>query len=140
LAAALADRLAEAGARGDEPVVLAAAGSRDPGANADTVRMAALLGARLRRPVTPSYLCAGSPAPDRAVEELRAAGHRRVAVAGYLLAPGFFADRARRSGADLVGAPLGAHPAVAELVLERYDQAFSEGRPATGSRIATHSK
>jgi sirohydrochlorin ferrochelatase len=116
LATVLSDRLTEAGwsgAREGGAVVLAAAGSTDQGANADT-----LLGC----PVKAGYLCAASPTPAEAVEALRARGHREVAVARYLLAPGFFAKRASASGACLTSPPLGAHEAVARLVLRRYDE------------------
>ncbi|MFE9423328.1 sirohydrochlorin chelatase [Kitasatospora sp. NPDC006697] len=122
LAEALHGRLAEAGGPADA-VVLAAAGSTDPAGNADAARMAELLGERLGRPVTAAYLCAAGPSPAEAVAALRAAGHRRVAVAPYLLAPGFFARRAGRSGGCLTAAPLGAHRELARLVLARYDQA-----------------
>ena len=47
LVAALADRLAEAGARPDDAVVLGAAGSRDPAARAEVVTLAQALGRRL---------------------------------------------------------------------------------------------
>ncbi|MFF1904005.1 sirohydrochlorin chelatase [Kitasatospora sp. NPDC058218] len=126
LATALADRLAESGRpAGAGPVVLAAAGSSDPAAVADTVRAARLLHRRLGdgRPVVPAYLSAARPTPREAVEALHAAGHRRVAVATYLLGPGFFADRAADTGARWTGAPLGAHDALARLVAERYDLA-----------------
>jgi len=43
-----------------------------------------------------------------------------VAVAAYLLAPGLFHDRLRLSTGTWVSAPIGDHPAVAELVLERF--------------------
>jgi sirohydrochlorin ferrochelatase len=43
-----------------------------------------------------------------------------VAVASYLLAPGHFHDHLADSGADWVTAPLGAHPAIAALVIDRY--------------------
>ncbi|MCQ4042703.1 sirohydrochlorin chelatase [Streptantibioticus rubrisoli] len=125
LATVLSDRLTEAGwsgAREDGAVVLAAAGSTDQGANADTLRMARLLQTRLGCPVTAGYLCAASPTPAEAVAALRARGHREVAVARYLLAPGFFAQRASASGACLTSPPLGAHEAVARLVLRRYDE------------------
>ena len=56
---------------------------------------------------------------------------RRVAVAPYLLAPGFLPDRigadAAAAGADLVAAPLGDAPEVARVVLERYDAACPVG-------------
>jgi sirohydrochlorin ferrochelatase len=43
-----------------------------------------------------------------------------VAVASYLLAPGHFHDQLAGSGADWVTAPLGGHPALAGLVIDRY--------------------
>jgi sirohydrochlorin ferrochelatase len=123
---ALTDRLAEAGWRpGQDAVVLAAAGSTDPDANADAVTMAALL--RDRHPgtaVVPSYLCAAGPTPAEAVSSLRAAGHDRVALAEYLLSPGFFARKAARSGASTTSAPLGPHDAIARLVTLRYEEAL----------------
>ncbi|MEU6017674.1 CbiX/SirB N-terminal domain-containing protein [Streptomyces sp. NPDC047515] len=126
LAAALGDRLAEAGwspARsGSDAVVLTAAGSTDPDAVADTVLMADLLRQRLGYRVIPAYLSGNSPTPAYAVGALRAAGHRRVAVARYLMAPGHFARRARGAGACLTSGPLGEHPDVARLVLKRFDE------------------
>ncbi|MEU1374176.1 sirohydrochlorin chelatase [Streptomyces triculaminicus] len=124
LAEALAGRLAEAEPRGGGgPVVLAAAGSTEPAANAATESMAGLLSARLGRPAVAAYLCGGSPTPAEAVSALRAGGHRQVAVARYLLGPGFFARHAARAGGSVVSEPLGAHDAVARLVLRRYDRA-----------------
>ncbi|MFP3986781.1 sirohydrochlorin chelatase [Streptomyces sp. E11-3] len=128
LATALGDLLTEAGrAPGDGPVVLAAAGSTDPQANADTVRMAELLAARLGTPVVPSYLCASAPTPTEAVAELRAQGHEQVALATYLIAPGFFTRRAAGAGARHTSAPLAEHDALARLVLDRYDEAVGDG-------------
>ncbi|MBD0672913.1 sirohydrochlorin chelatase, partial [Streptomyces sp. CBMA156] len=66
---------------------------------------------------------AAGPTPHQAVAALRAAGHPEVALAGYLLSPGFFARRAATTAARWTSAPLGAHPAVARLVLRRYDEA-----------------
>ncbi|MFI9361990.1 sirohydrochlorin chelatase [Kitasatospora sp. NPDC053057] len=125
LAEALADRLTEAGAPADAPVVLTGAGSSDPTALADTDRMAELLATRLGRPVTPAHLSAATPTPHQAVAALQAAGHPAVALATYLLSPGFFAQRAAGTAAAWTSAPLAAHPAVARLVLHRYDQARS---------------
>lgn len=132
LADALTERLGEAGWRaGDGPVVLAAAGSTDPAANADTAAMAELLRERLPRgtDVVPAYLCAAGPTPAEAVAALRTAGHARVAVAEYLLSPGFFARRAARSGACLTSAPLGPHDTLARLVTLRYDEARTDTVP-----------
>ncbi|MFI9331757.1 sirohydrochlorin chelatase [Kitasatospora sp. NPDC052868] len=126
LAAVLADRLAETGRPpGVGPVVLAAAGSSDPAAHADTRRMADLLARRLGdgRPVVPAFLSAAGPTPAEAVAALHAAGHRDVAVATHLLGPGFFARRAAGTAARWTSAPLGTHDALARLVALRYDEA-----------------
>jgi sirohydrochlorin ferrochelatase len=126
LASALVDRLEQARAPSSGPVVLASAGSTDPVSQRATVAMADLLGERLGRPAVASYLCAGSPTPADAVAALRAQGHREVAVASYLMTPGFFARRAA-DAADAAGsvtsAPLGAHGAVARLIVNRYEEA-----------------
>ena len=119
LAVALADRLRESGWRPDDAVVLAAAGSADPSA-VDSVRtQAGLLAAELGTEVTVGFGSAAVPDVPAAVAAARAAGADRVAVAAYLLSPGQFADRLAAAGADLVAGPLGAHPAIVELVLDR---------------------
>jgi sirohydrochlorin ferrochelatase len=120
LAEALADRLREAGWKG-EPVVMAAAGSRDERAVADSHKMGRLLSEVLKTHVTTSFVSAAEPAVADAV---RAYDGQRVAVATYLLAPGFFADEVIRAAGDHpCSAPLGAHPAVASLVWRRNDEA-----------------
>jgi sirohydrochlorin ferrochelatase len=135
LTAALERRLAEAGVPADPgtSVVLAAAGSTEPGARATIARLAD----RWRvasgwRDVLPSYASAAAPTPGEAVAALRAAGARRVAVASYLLAPGRFADQVRgqalAAGATAVSAVLGDAPELADVVLTRYAAALS--RPA----------
>lgn len=108
-----------------DAIVLAAAGSTDASANADTARMAELLADLTGRTVVPSYLCAGSPTPQAAVDALRASGADHIALAGYLLGPGHFARKAAAAGATTTTAPLGAHPTLARLVLERYDAAVA---------------
>ncbi|MFD9006959.1 sirohydrochlorin chelatase [Streptomyces sp. NPDC059582] len=137
LADALTDRLTDAGWRAaDGPVVLAAAGSTDPDANADAAAMASLLRERLagRDDVVPAYLCAAGPTPAQAVAALRAQGHSRVAVAPYLMSPGFFAHRAARSGGCVTSTPLGTHDALARLVALRYDEARERMPSAPASR------
>jgi sirohydrochlorin ferrochelatase len=134
LARALERRLAEAGvpaAPADAArtaVVLAAAGSSRPAANAAVARAArAWQSARGWRRVVPAYASAASPTPGEAVAALLRAGADRVVVATYLLAPGVFADQVRdqslAAGAQAVSAPLGAAPEVAGVLLERYLQA-----------------
>jgi sirohydrochlorin ferrochelatase len=136
LARTLVDRLARCG-RSSGPVVLAAAGSGEEAANDGTRAMAALLSARLGHAVVPAFLSGAGPRPGKAVEELRAAGHREVTVAPYLLGPGFFAREAARTTATRTAAPLGAHDALAWLVALRYDEAYAAGLPAGRARVAT---
>ncbi len=119
LAVALADRLRAAGRRPGDAVVLAAAGSSDPGAVGAVRTQAALLAAELGTEVGVGFGSAAEPGVPAAVTAARAAGADRVAIAPYLLAPGHFADRLAEAGADLVAEPLGAHPAVIDLVLSR---------------------
>ncbi|MEW2548430.1 CbiX/SirB N-terminal domain-containing protein [Streptomyces sp. NPDC047002] len=129
LAEALARRLARCGREGG-PVVLAAAGSGDPAAGDGTRAMAALLAERLRAPVVAAYLSAAEPTPAQAVDRLRAAGHREVTVAPYLLGPGFFARAAARTAATRTAEPLAAHEAVARLVLLRHAEACAAPWPS----------
>ncbi|HEY8454929.1 MAG TPA: CbiX/SirB N-terminal domain-containing protein [Actinopolymorphaceae bacterium] len=138
---ALAARLAETRSPYDA-VVLAAAGSRRPEANATVVDLGSALGARLGVPVVTGFASAAEPDVGDAVRLARAmvdrtelahthreqpatptSGAGRVAVATYLLAPGFFAGQIRlqalRAGATAVSEPLGARPEIVELVLRR---------------------
>jgi sirohydrochlorin ferrochelatase len=133
LLAALERRLAAAGvvtgdqaARSRTSVVLAAAGSSDPAANATIAALAARWQARGGwRAVVPGYASAAGPRPDEAVRALLAGGAPGpVVVATYLLAPGLFADKIReaglRAGATAVSPALGAAPEIADVILERY--------------------
>ncbi|WP_304450756.1 sirohydrochlorin chelatase [Nocardiopsis sp. YSL2] len=122
-------RLAEAGATADPgtALVLASAGSSDPEANATIRAMAERLAERGPwREVVAAFASAASPSPAEAVAELLP--HSRVAVATYLLAPGYFSDRIRErsAGAHVVSEALGDVPELARVVLERYDAAVSE--------------
>jgi hypothetical protein len=71
-----------------------------------------------------------------AVAALRERTGQPVAVASYLLAPGHFQDQLRDSGADWVTEPLGGHPALAGLVIERYRTAVIAKRAATAKKPA----
>ncbi|HLK01395.1 MAG TPA: CbiX/SirB N-terminal domain-containing protein [Streptosporangiaceae bacterium] len=122
-------RLAAAGAgprsRLSTAVVLAAAGSSDLAAAVTVAQFAARWRARSGwREVVPAYASAASPTVAEAVSALHARGLRRVVVATYLLAPGYFADRIRAeaeaAGAVAVSDALGAAPELAEIVAERY--------------------
>lgn len=132
LATVLAARLEQALARRAEPVatrgdsvLLAAAGSSEPAAVRDCEAVAGLLGQRLGIPVCAAYLSAASPSLPEAVRDAHRAGTGRVLVASYLLAPGFFHDRALAAGADVTAEPLltagsGVPPELVALAAERY--------------------
>ncbi|MEV4099555.1 sirohydrochlorin chelatase [Nonomuraea sp. NPDC049649] len=132
LTAALTRHLTRAGLRASDAVVLGAAGSADPGGPANVRSAARLLSARLSRPVTAAFVSTGTPGLEETVERLRSGPASRVALASYLLAPGFFQSRLSAAGADLVTPPLGAAPDVAALVWHRHDQALHS--TATASR------
>jgi sirohydrochlorin ferrochelatase len=150
LLAALERRLREAGvatgdagARAGTGVVLAAAGSSDPAANA-TIAELAERWARERgwRAVLPGYASATGPRPADCVRALRDGGAERVVVASYLLAPGYFADKIRDAahgaGADAVSAALGGAPEVADVVIDRYLAAAADPAGRRASETAAH--
>ncbi|MER5459513.1 sirohydrochlorin chelatase [Streptomyces sp. NPDC002668] len=132
LVEALCSRLADAGWRPEDGtsrsagVVLAAAGSRDPDSVADARRTADLLSERLGGvPVVAAYASAVSPTVPAAVRALTVRGRHRIAVASYFASPGLFATRSAAVAPWIAAAPLGAHPALARLLLQRYDDAVS---------------
>ncbi|MFI1305804.1 sirohydrochlorin chelatase [Streptomyces sioyaensis] len=154
LAEALHGRLLEAGFPPDPgprtAVVLAAAGSRSPQSAQDTARIARLLSARLGGlPVRPAFAHsapAGDAASDGAgptvadaVRTLTARGVDQLAVAACFTAPGRFATRCADAAPGIAAAPLGDHPALARLVLHRYDQALlaRTGSDSERTRAAT---
>lgn len=113
-----------------DAVVLGAAGSTSPDGIADVRETARKLGRRIGRPVTVGFVGGPEPALADVVSAVRARGARTVAVASYLLAPGFFHRRMTASGADFVAPPLGAHEALARLVLRRFDEGVVAARVA----------
>ncbi|MFI6675589.1 sirohydrochlorin chelatase [Kribbella sp. NPDC050470] len=121
LADIMADHLGDL--RRIDHVVMAAAGSSDPRALADCVQTARLLSRRIDRPVEVGYV---SGAGEHLTSVLaRTPG--RVAVATYLLAPGYFADKVHRLSAHRPATPpLGADPRLATLALTRYQSALLE--------------
>ncbi|MEH3033165.1 MAG: sirohydrochlorin chelatase, partial [Aeromicrobium erythreum] len=121
-----ASRLLQSGAHRRDTVVLGGSGSSDERAMADVDEAARRLGALWGGPVRVGHLGhRGTPLPE-VVTQARADGAERVVVSSYLLAPGYFQDRALESGADLVTAPLlsaSPDPALVELVVRRVEQA-----------------
>jgi sirohydrochlorin ferrochelatase len=119
----LADRLIESSWRRDDSVVLAAAGTSDPGARRDLHTMATWLSAITSSRVELAFAATGTPRVADAVDAVRRRGDRRVAVASYLLAEGLFQDRLRASGADVVTEPLGTHSGLVRLIANRFRRA-----------------
>jgi sirohydrochlorin ferrochelatase len=141
LLTALERRLSEAGLDLSDPsqkrstgLVLASAGSTDPEAIAVIAEIARELRHTGWCAVRPAFASASLPRTEDAVRRLRAEGVRRVAVAPYVIAPGFLPDRiangAREAGADVLAEVLGASPELAGLLLRRYDRARVAGRVA----------
>jgi energy-coupling factor transporter ATP-binding protein EcfA2/sirohydrochlorin ferrochelatase len=132
----------------DEPetaVVLVGRGSTDPDACAEFVKLARLLGdGRGLGLVEAAFVAMTGPSIEQALERCRRLGARRVAVVPLFLFSGVLVDRiadraaawaAVAAGASTagdgtvavtVGEPLGPHPRLADLVVERF------GEPQTG--------
>ncbi|MEW2082522.1 sirohydrochlorin chelatase [Streptomyces sp. NPDC005283] len=129
LLSALEKRLYEAGVdpsqKGSTGLVLASAGSTDP----EAIAVIADIARELRHTgwcaVRPAFASASLPRTEEAVRALREEGVRRVAVAPYVIAPGFLPDRIARGAeeADVIADVLGAAPELARLLLRRYEEA-----------------
>lgn len=131
----LADRLVESGWRPGDSVILAAAGTSDPGAQSDLRRTAALLSAVTGDRVELAYAATGAPGVaeaglTEAVAAQRQRSGRRIVVASYLLADGLFQDRLRDAGGDIVSEPLGLHPGMVRLIANRFRRAGVLALPA----------
>lgn len=122
----------------DRAVVLVGRGSTDPDASAEFVKLARLLGdGRGLGLVEAAFVAMTGPSVEQALERCRRLGADRVAVVPLFLFPGVLVDRiaerasawAAGAGAGVevvVGEPLGPHPRLADLVVERF------GEPLTG--------
>ncbi|WP_026555923.1 sirohydrochlorin chelatase [Arthrobacter sp. 35W] len=129
LAALLDERLGTLDAidGGSWGVVLAAAGSSNPEAAESVAELAADLQGLRSEPVLAGYGASAEPSVPDAVAALRARGCTHVAIASYLLAPGYFHDQLSLAGADVVSPPLLPSPLIAELALERFDAVVADG-------------
>jgi sirohydrochlorin ferrochelatase len=125
LASAQVSRLLSAGAAPGQPVVMVAAGSRDPLATRDLMIAAAYLSEAWGGPVRLATLAGRGRRPAEVVRP-------GDAVSPYLLAPGFFASRARAesSAAGVVADVIGPHPAVVDLVVARASELLAARRSA----------
>jgi len=92
-----------------------------------------MLAAHRGATVVAGFASAAYPTVDEAVTFLADLTAGPVAVAAYLLAPGLFHDQLWLSSGTWVSAPLGDHPAVADLIVERFRDAAGQ---LAGSREA----
>ncbi|MDX6199185.1 MAG: sirohydrochlorin cobaltochelatase [Actinomycetota bacterium] len=126
----LAQRLLEAGATSGDAVVLVANGALDPDANAQVAATARLLFERAgHASVEIAFASATKPTLPEVLDRLRRLGVARAAVAQYFLGPGRLPAAVAKSAAGagfevIVSQPLGAHDSLAELILQRYDEAL----------------
>jgi sirohydrochlorin ferrochelatase len=128
-------RLVEVLAARLDAIVLAVAGSSDDRANEDCRVTARMLAEHLGRSVSVGFLAAAEPRLGPAVGAARADG-RRVLVADYLLAPGYFHDLAERlaAGSPVARPLLDADPPAAplvELVVDRYRSSAAKAAAST---------
>ncbi|GAA3350686.1 sirohydrochlorin chelatase [Amorphoplanes nipponensis] len=111
------------GGAAPDALVLAAAGTRNADARATVEEAAAALSDRLGMPCRVAYASAAPPLSGDVVRDLRAAGHDRVALVSYFLAPGLLWDStlasAREAGVFAAGEPMTDASALAELVVAR---------------------
>ena len=119
-------RLAEAGVTKNDVVVLGAAGSTDARARQSVDVAARMLGAAWGSPVPVGYVGGTGTPIDEIVRDVSRSG-RRVVVASYLMAPGFFYDKLLACGAEVVTRPLldglDVDPHLVSLVLDRFAEA-----------------
>jgi sirohydrochlorin ferrochelatase len=126
-------RLAEAGVGDDDRelgILVVAVGSSRPAANARTATLAdALLPGTRWVGAHVAYATGPHPSVTDGIELLRRHGARRVVLAPWFIAPGRITDRvaeiARAAGVSMAE-PLGAHPLMAQTVLDRFDLAVAE--------------
>jgi sirohydrochlorin ferrochelatase len=129
----LGERLAELGVSTLDPqvgVLVVAIGSTHPAANARTAEVARKLAVGTQWAcATTAFATGPGPSPAEAATRLQRRGARRVVIAPWFLAPGRLTDRVTNYAAAEgipMAAPLGAHPLVAETVLDRFDAAAAE--------------
>ncbi|GGF28337.1 sirohydrochlorin chelatase [Williamsia phyllosphaerae] len=138
---ALADRLADIGTRPDDGVIVCAVGSRDPASDGELDAVARRLSDRLGgahvQPLFATRLGAGGVNLRSAIDGLRAAGARRIALSPYFLSAGTLTDRVENAldamaPDSAVAAPIGPHPGIVAIICERYRSALA----MAGTRVA----
>jgi sirohydrochlorin ferrochelatase len=127
----LRERLAEAGVAahaGRTGVLVVAVGSSHANANARTAMVGTALARCGRWSVEVAYATGPEPSVAAGIDRLRDRGARRIILAPWFIAPGRITDRVAAIAAAErleITAPLGAHPLVAETVLDRFDAAVA---------------
>ena len=112
----------------DNGVLVVAVGSSHAEANASTAMLASALSRRNGWARVRVAYATAQPSVADGIADLRRSGARRIAVAPWFIAPGRITDRV----ADLAAAegvamaePLGAHPLLAQTLLDRFDHAVA---------------
>jgi sirohydrochlorin ferrochelatase len=125
-------RLAEVGVSQDDPevgVLVVAVGSSWDAVNVRTASVAPALAAETRWAGAITAFATGPrPSVAAAAHRLRRRGAHRLVIAPWFLAHGRITDRVAnfaRANGIAMAEPLGAHPLVAETVLDRFDQALA---------------
>lgn len=123
----LAQRLGERGIGPDRDtgVLVVAVGSSHATANTRTATVASALSQRGWPRVRVAFATARPSVAD-GIAELRRGGANRVALAPWFIAPGKITDRVATEASAFDAAmaePLGAHPLLAQTVLDRFDLA-----------------
>jgi sirohydrochlorin ferrochelatase len=117
-----------------DAVVIVSRGSSDPDANSDLYKVGRLLAdSRGLGLVEPSFVSLAPPDVPAALERCRRLGATRIAVVPYFLFTGVLVNRIHAQAAAYaeehpelritVGSELGADPRIADLVLERFEEA-----------------
>lgn len=128
------ERIKESTSDAAEAVVLVSRGSSDPDANSDLYKVGRLLAdSRGLGMVEPAFVSLAPPNVPAALERCRLLGARRIAVVPYFLFTGVLVDRIKEQAAEyaaahtdvevVVGPELGPDPRIADLVLERFEEA-----------------
>jgi sirohydrochlorin ferrochelatase len=125
-------RLAESGVSRDDSelgVLVVAVGSSWDAVNARTAGVADALATETRWAGAVTAFATGPrPSVEAAAQRLRRRGAARIVIAPWFLAHGRITDRVAnfaRANGIAMAEPLGAHPLVAETVLDRFDEAVA---------------
>ncbi|MFD8249360.1 sirohydrochlorin chelatase [Nocardia sp. NPDC059691] len=109
-------------------VAVAAVGSSSAAANARTAEVATRLADRTGWR-TEICFATTEPSVTEAISRLHARGAEHVLVAPWFLAPGLLTDRLVDAAPEAIHADvLGAHPALTEVILDRYHAAIADTR------------